>query len=62
MPYPGNVIGLEFNGVDAVQTCQDVVTRLSAGATGVVFVSPSRETAEQQITNFYDFADMQMNV
>ncbi|XP_052797927.1 protein XRP2-like isoform X1 [Mya arenaria] len=58
----GDVIGLEFNGVDAVQTCQEVVTRLTAGSTGVVFVSQSREAAETQITNYYDFADMQMSV
>ncbi len=31
------------------------------GSTGVVFVSANPSAAPQQIENFYNFADMQMN-
>ncbi|XP_052243541.1 protein XRP2-like isoform X2 [Dreissena polymorpha] len=58
----GLVIGLEYNGEHSIQVCQEVVMTTAAGSTGLVFVSQSRESAQQQIHNYYDFADMQMSV
>lgn len=58
----GDVIGLEYNGDNCIQACQDQVVQITQGSTGLVFVSQSRELAEQQIENFYNFADMQMSV
>ena len=56
------MIGLEYNGEGSVQICQDMTCQITAGSTGLVFVSQSRDIADQQIHNFYDFADMQMAV
>lgn len=59
---PGPVIGLEYNGDNCIEICQQVVTGITKGSTGLVFISQSRDTAEKQIENYYNFADMQMNV
>ena len=58
----GDVIGLEFNGDHCIQYCGEVVHSVTHGDTGLVFVSQSRETADRQIENYYNFADMQMGV
>lgn len=60
--FSGTVIGLEYNGDNCVQICQDLTCKITAGSTGLVFVSQSKEVADQQIHNYYDFADMQMAV
>ena len=60
--FPGPVIGLEFNGDECIRYCQDVASTITAGSTGLVFVSQSAQLAQQQIENYYNFADMQMAV
>jgi hypothetical protein len=56
------VIGLEYNGENCIQICQEVIMGITKGLTGLVFISQSRETADEQIENYYNFADMQMAV
>ncbi|XP_060576615.1 LOW QUALITY PROTEIN: protein XRP2-like [Ruditapes philippinarum] len=58
----GPVIGLEYNGENCIQICQEVIMGITKGLTGLVFISQSRETADEQIENYYNFADMQMAV
>lgn len=60
--YLGPVIGMEYNGDNCIQTCQEVIVGITKGTTGLVFISQSRDTADQQIENYYNFADMQMAV
>ena len=57
----GTVIGLEYNGEASCNVCKETLESISKGSTGVVFVSANPTTAPQQIDNFYNFADMQMN-
>lgn len=58
----GPVIGLEYNGEECIRYCQDVASTITKGSTGLVFVSQTPQLAEQQIENYYNFADMQMAV
>lgn len=58
----GPVIGMEYNGDNCIQMCQEVIVGITKGTTGLVFISQSRDTADQQIENYYNFADMQMAV
>ncbi|XP_060568964.1 protein XRP2-like [Ruditapes philippinarum] len=58
----GPVIGLEYNGENCIQICQEVIMGITKGLTGLVFISQSRETADEEIENYYNFADMQMAV
>ncbi|KAH9493084.1 Protein Xrp2 [Bulinus truncatus] len=58
----GPVIGIEINGDGCVELCQSLVSELMKGATGLIFVSQSSASAEAQIENFYNFADMQMGI
>ena len=55
------MIGLEYNGEASCNVCKETLESISKGSTGVVFVSANPATAPQQIDNFYNFADMQMN-
>lgn len=57
----GPVIGLDYNGENSIRACQETLVAVSRGSTGLVFVSSSAGTAMQQIENFFNFADMQMN-
>ncbi|KAK3591851.1 hypothetical protein CHS0354_005049 [Potamilus streckersoni] len=56
----GPVIGLEYNGDNSVQCCQEVLAR--TGPAQNTFISQSRDVAAGQVENFYNFADMQMAV
>ncbi|XP_074661001.1 protein XRP2-like [Tubulanus polymorphus] len=56
----GPVIGFEYNGDDCIQLCQQAVVAVMQGSTGLVFVSQNKSLAQQQIENFYNYADMQM--
>ncbi|XP_041367232.1 protein XRP2-like [Gigantopelta aegis] len=58
----GPVIGLEFNGEGVIAYCQKVVVDLTKGTTGLVFVSQNLSSANQQIENFFSFAEMQMSM
>ena len=60
----GAVIGMEYNGTGVVSACQQVLTaRSSEGepATGLSFSSASPSEGAQQVENFFNYADMQMN-
>ncbi len=59
--FPGAVIGFEYNGASVCDACHETLVTVSKGSTGVVFVSSNPSSATQQIENFYNFADMQMN-
>lgn len=56
----GSVVALEFNGDEAVQACQTVVSSIFSST--MVFVSESKSSASQDVDNFYNFADMQMGM
>ncbi|XP_018428657.1 PREDICTED: protein XRP2-like [Nanorana parkeri] len=56
----GSVVAMEFNGDEAVQACQSVVSTIFSGT--MVFVSESKSSASQDVDNFYNFADMQMGM
>ena len=59
--FSGPVIGLDYNGENTIRACQETLVAVSCGSTGLVFVSSSPSTAMQQIENFFNYADMQMN-
>lgn len=56
----GPVIALEFNGDGAVEQCQLIVDEIFSGTK--MFVSESKETASEDVDNFYNFADVQMGM
>ncbi|KAK7481501.1 hypothetical protein BaRGS_00027263 [Batillaria attramentaria] len=58
----GPVIGVEYCGEEVVRKCQERVVDIMTGTTGLVFVSQNPASAEQQIDNFFNFADMQMGL
>ncbi|KAK6169351.1 hypothetical protein SNE40_020422 [Patella caerulea] len=58
----GEVIGLEINGTGCIKFCQDVIADLLKDSPGVVFVSQNQAAATQNIDNFYNFANMQMEI
>ena len=58
----GAVIGLELNGDNACRLCQEALTSTTKEHPGLVYVSPTAETASKQIDGFYSVADMMMSV
>ncbi|KAK7098375.1 protein XRP2-like [Littorina saxatilis] len=58
----GPVIGVEYCGEEVVRKCQDRIVDIMTGTTGVVFVSQNPASAQRQIDNFFNFADMQMGL
>lgn len=54
-------MAFEYNGENCCKVCQDTLVKVSKGSTGVVFVSTNPAGSSQQVENFFNFADMQMN-
>ena len=55
------MIGLEYNGVGVAAACQTVIQAVCAGSTGLAFSSATPQEGAQQVENFFNYADMQMN-
>ena len=59
----GAVIGLEINGDNCVEVCNDILNTVFEGKnkSELAFISTSKETAAKNIDNFYNFVDMTMS-
>lgn len=60
MLQQGPVVALEFNGDGAVEACHKIIS--SVFSTSKVFVSESKDSASQDVDNFYNYADIQMTM
>lgn len=56
----GPIIGMELNGTEAIQKCDQVVKSL--GLAPNAYVSPNTPNLSRQIDNFYNFAEMVMSI
>ncbi|XP_005409058.1 PREDICTED: protein XRP2 [Chinchilla lanigera] len=56
----GPVIALEFNGDGVVEECQLTINKTFNGTK--MFVSENKETASEDVDNFYNFVDIQMGI
>ncbi|GAA6073730.1 protein XRP2 isoform X1, partial [Tachysurus ichikawai] len=54
------VVALELNGDGVVEACRIIANEVFNGTK--VFVSESKNSASQDIDNFFNFADMQMGL
>ncbi|CAB4006920.1 XRP2, partial [Paramuricea clavata] len=59
----GAVIGLEINGDNCIQVCNEIMGTLFKGRnkSELAFISKSNETAARNIDDFYNFVDMTMS-
>ncbi|XP_004633546.1 protein XRP2 [Octodon degus] len=56
----GPVIALEFNGDGAVEECRLIINKTFNGTK--MFVSENKETASEDVDNFYNFVDIHMGM
>ncbi|KAJ9591481.1 hypothetical protein L9F63_001967, partial [Diploptera punctata] len=59
----GAVIGLQYSGINCIQSCQKVAVSIATatGSTGLVYVSTNPKISQQQVDSFFNYANMQLS-